>query len=86
LAGRAKASSIGARESIITNPEQSMTTGKEMARRLARGQGQADAHFGARSIVWNGARVAVHYEGFARPASAGWPEPFNHWFVGRSRG
>lgn len=63
-----------------------MTTGKQTARRFARGQGQANTHFGARSMVWNGAQVAAHDEGFARPATDGWPEPLNHGFTGRTGG
>ncbi|APR39540.1 hypothetical protein [Paraburkholderia sp. SOS3] len=79
-----------------------MTTGKEKARRLARGQGQAIAHFGAQFgaqlVVQLGAQLGAQFtrrraaryvaqpDGSALPAAARRPEPLNLGSTGRSAG
>jgi hypothetical protein len=75
-----------------------MTTGKEKARRLARGQGQAIAHFGAQfgaQLVVQlsapftrrrAARYVAQPDGLVLPAAARRPEPLNLGSTGRSAG
>jgi hypothetical protein len=75
-----------------------MTTGKEKARRLARGQGQAIAHFGAQFGAQLGAQLGAQFtrrraaryvaqpDGSVLPAAARRPEPLNLGSTGRSAG
>jgi len=75
-----------------------MTTGKEKARRLARGQGQAIAHFraqfGAQLVVQFSAqftrrramRYVAQHDGVVLPAAARRPEPLKLGSTGRSAG